>query len=146
MSADRRDGHQYDLSMDMISIFFLAWILNSGDAFSDFPSLMSTNASMGTDDFLLLRIYFNIDIILMSQNTFLKYSLNFSAVIIDRSFFDKKTEYRDLLKNINNIILEITREEMNTADIDVHVFRGTKVNNLRGKSAHVGIFKYQLQL
>lgn len=61
----------------------------------------------------------------------------FSAVVIDRTFFDKKAEYRDLLKNINNIILEITREEMNMADIDVHVFRG-KVNNLRGKSARVG--------
>ncbi|XP_039311074.1 ionotropic receptor 93a-like [Solenopsis invicta] len=32
--------------MDMISVFFLAWILNSGDAFGDFPSLISANASM----------------------------------------------------------------------------------------------------
>ena len=48
------DRFQYDLSMNMISVFFLAWILNSGDAFSDFPSLMSTNASMGMDDSLLL--------------------------------------------------------------------------------------------
>lgn len=61
----------------------------------------------------------------------------FSAVVIDRSFFDNKIEYRDLMKNINNIILTITREEMNMADIEVHVFRG-KVTSLRGKSACVG--------
>ncbi|KYN41871.1 Glutamate receptor delta-2 subunit [Trachymyrmex septentrionalis] len=93
------DRFQYDLSMNMISVFFLAWILNSGDAFSDFPSLMSTNASM--------------------------------AVVIDKSFFSNKTEYRDIVKNIYSFITAITREEIHMADIDVHIFRGTKVHNLR---------------
>lgn len=43
------------LLIDMISVFFLAWILNLVDAFNDFPSLISANASMGTDDFLYLK-------------------------------------------------------------------------------------------
>ncbi|KYN11033.1 Glutamate receptor delta-2 subunit [Trachymyrmex cornetzi] len=83
----------------MISVFFLAWILNSGDAFSDFPSLMSTNASM--------------------------------AVVIDKSFFDNKAEYRDIVKNMYSFITAITREEIHMADIDVHIFRGIKVHNLQ---------------
>ncbi|XP_018374481.1 PREDICTED: uncharacterized protein LOC108768527 [Trachymyrmex cornetzi] len=85
--------------MNMISVFFLAWILNSGDAFSDFPSLMSTNASM--------------------------------AVVIDKSFFDNKAEYRDIVKNMYSFITAITREEIHMADIDVHIFRGIKVHNLQ---------------
>ncbi|XP_011686860.1 PREDICTED: glutamate receptor ionotropic, delta-2-like [Wasmannia auropunctata] len=85
--------------MDMISVLFLAWILNSGDAFNDFPSLMSSNASM--------------------------------AVVVDKSFFDNKVEYRDMVKNIYSFIAAVTKEEMNMGDIDVHVFRGTKVQNLR---------------
>ncbi|KAL6263497.1 hypothetical protein P5V15_006288 [Pogonomyrmex californicus] len=92
-------GLQYDLSLDMISIFFLAWILNSGDAFGDFPSLVSANTSM--------------------------------AVVIDKSFFDNKAEYRDIVRNIYNFIATVTKEEANTIDIDVHIFRGTRVNNLR---------------
>ncbi|XP_018392556.1 PREDICTED: uncharacterized protein LOC108771698 [Cyphomyrmex costatus] len=85
--------------MDMIPVFFLAWILNSGDAFNDFPSLISSNASM--------------------------------AVVIDKAFFDNKAEYRDIVKNIYNFITAITREDIHMADIDVHVFRGTKIQNLR---------------
>ncbi|XP_012536819.1 ionotropic receptor 93a isoform X2 [Monomorium pharaonis] len=99
MSTGWRDVHQYDLSMDMISVFFLVWILNSVDAFSDFPSLISSNASM--------------------------------AVVIDKNFFDNKAEYRDIMKNIHNIIATIAREEMHTIDINVHVFRGTKISSLR---------------
>ncbi|XP_072742853.1 ionotropic receptor 93a isoform X1 [Anoplolepis gracilipes] len=84
----------------MISVFFLAWILNSVDSvFNDFPSLMSTNASM--------------------------------AVVIEKNLFDNKTVYREVVRNIYNLIANITREEMHMADIDVHIFRDTKIDSFR---------------
>ncbi|EFN86026.1 Glutamate receptor delta-2 subunit [Harpegnathos saltator] len=83
----------------MISVLFLAWILNFGNAFNEFPSLMSANASM--------------------------------AVVIDKSFFDKKHEYIDVTKRIHEYITNIAREEMHMGDINVRVFRNAKINNLR---------------
>ncbi|XP_029675153.1 ionotropic receptor 93a-like [Formica exsecta] len=85
--------------IDMVSVFFLAWILNSVDAFNDFPSLISANASM--------------------------------AVVIEKSVFDNKADYHDVVRNIYNFIANITREEMHTADVDIHVFRDTKIDNFR---------------
>lgn len=64
--------------------------------------------------------------------------MNLSAVVIDRSFFDNKTEYRDIIKNIYNFITSITREEMHMSDIEVHLIHGTKIRNLQGKSERVG--------
>ncbi|XP_050459393.1 ionotropic receptor 93a-like [Cataglyphis hispanica] len=87
------------LLIDMISVFFLAWILNLVDAFNDFPSLISANASM--------------------------------AVVIEKSVFDNKADYRDIVRNIYNFIANITREEMHTPDINIHVLRDTKINSFR---------------
>nr|XP_012227959.1 PREDICTED: uncharacterized protein LOC105675403 isoform X2 [Linepithema humile] len=85
--------------MNMISFLLLAWILNSGDAFNDFPSLITANASM--------------------------------AIVIDKSFFDNKIEYRDTVRNIVDFITNVTNEEAHMSDINMHIFRDTNVNNLR---------------
>ncbi|XP_077271963.1 LOW QUALITY PROTEIN: ionotropic receptor 93a [Temnothorax americanus] len=98
------------LSTDMISVisvFFLAWLLNSADAFNDFPSLVSTNASM--------------------------------AVVIEKSFFGDKVEYRDMVNNIYNLIAAVASKEMYPNDIDVRVFRGTKINGLRDYTALLSV-------
>ncbi|XP_025158344.1 uncharacterized protein LOC112589406 [Harpegnathos saltator] len=97
-----RSARRVSIRPDMISVLFLAWILNFGNAFNEFPSLMSANASM--------------------------------AVVIDKSFFDKKHEYIDVTKRIHEYITNIAREEMHMGDINVRVFRNAKINNLRGKN------------
>ncbi|XP_014486779.1 PREDICTED: glutamate receptor ionotropic, delta-2-like [Dinoponera quadriceps] len=83
----------------MICVLLLAWILNSGNAFNDFPSLMSANASM--------------------------------AVVIDKGFFDSKHEYRTTVKTIHEFVTNVLREEIHSIDLDVRIFRNTKINNLR---------------
>lgn len=55
------------------------------------------------------------------------------AVVIDKDLFDNKAEYRNTVKTIHDFITNITKEEAHLSNIDVHVFRDTKINNLRGK-------------
>ncbi|XP_029164005.1 ionotropic receptor 93a-like [Nylanderia fulva] len=95
--------------MEMIfSGLFFVWIANSVDAFNDFPSLISANASM--------------------------------AVVIDKGLFDNKAEYRDVVKNIYNFIANITKEDIHMADIDVHIFRDTKIiDNFRDYTALLSV-------
>ncbi|EZA54910.1 ObirIr93a [Ooceraea biroi] len=85
--------------ISVISVLLFVWILTPGEAFDDFPSLMSTNASM--------------------------------AVVIDKGLFDSKVEYRSIVRNIHNFIMNITKQEAHLSDIDVRVFHNTKINNLR---------------
>lgn len=68
-----------------------------------------------------------------------------AAVVIDKNFFDNKAEYRDIVKNIYSFITAITKEEMHMADIDVQIFRGTKINNLRGKNENI-LDKYSISI
>lgn len=56
------------------------------------------------------------------------------AVVIDKGFFDDKHEYHSTLKKIHEFITTTIREEMQMIDINVRIFRNTKVNNIRGKS------------
>lgn len=58
-----------------------------------------------------------------------------SAIIIDKSVFDKKAEYHNVIKDIYNFIANMT------TDIDVHVFRDTKIDNFRGKNTNVRYFR-----
>lgn len=47
ISTDWHGVLQCYLSANMIFVFLLVWILNPAEAFNDFPSLMSNNASLG---------------------------------------------------------------------------------------------------
>ncbi|XP_032665741.1 LOW QUALITY PROTEIN: ionotropic receptor 93a-like [Odontomachus brunneus] len=91
----------------MISFLFLAWILNSGDAFNEFPSLMSANATM--------------------------------AVVIDKGFFDNKHEYHNTVRNIYGFITSTIREEMQMIDINVRIFRNTKIKSMRDFTALLSV-------
>jgi len=76
-------------------------------------------------------------------NIIIKCSLNLAAVVIDKSFFDNKADYRDIVKNIYSFITAITREKIHMADIDVHIFEGTKGHNFRGKNENI-LDKYNI--
>jgi len=87
---------------------------------------------MGTNDSSFSALFISIFKYQYNFNI-INYSLNLSAVVFDKNFFDDKTEYRDMVKNIYNLITTITKEE-NMGDIDVHVLQGMQVYNLRGKN------------
>ncbi|KAK9295911.1 hypothetical protein QLX08_009886 [Tetragonisca angustula] len=50
------------------------------------------------------------------------------AVIIDKSLFATKDEYRNVTMMIHDLIADIVRKEMQTGGIVVHIFRDTNVN------------------
>jgi len=53
------------------------------------------------------------------------------AIIIEKSLFDNKAEYHSVVRDIYNFISNIT------SDIEVHVFRDTKIDSFRGKNTNV---------
>lgn len=42
----------FSLSIEMISVLLLVWCINYGSSYNDFPSLITSNATMGMSDLL----------------------------------------------------------------------------------------------
>ncbi|CAK9824580.1 Ionotropic receptor 93a [Anthophora retusa] len=80
----------------MISLLLLLLNVNYGDSFNNFPSLVTTNATM--------------------------------AVVVDKSFFSSKEEYKNTIGAVQDLIVNTVKKEMHVGGIVVRVFRDVNVN------------------